>query len=149
MSISVRSPDNPQKIIHQKIKKKENKIIGFPINVKMFKIPNGIGLVNKKRTNMISSSYFNLNLKNKTNLILRQIKNSKNKKTSISRLTNDINTNFYSLSITNNNSNSINNIISNNNSNNYSKISNNSILIHSKNKSNRKIIKNKTFNDIK
>ena len=149
MSFSGKSPKNIQKVIQQKIKQNKNKIYGCPINVKMCKIPNNLGFNNKTKANIISSSYFNLSLKNKANLILKQIKNKYKQKASISRLSNDVNTNYYSLSITNNKTNSINNnIISNNNSNNFSKISNNSILTNSVRKS-KKQISNKKSNVIK
>ena len=149
MSFSGKSPKNIQKVIQQKIKQNKNKIYGCPINVKMCKIPNSLGFNTKTKANIISSSYFNLSLKNKANLILKQIKNKYKQKASISRLSNDVNTNYYSLSITNNKTNSINNnIISNNNSNNFSKISNNSILTNSVRKS-KKQISNKKSNVIK
>ena len=137
MISSVKSLENTQKINQYKIKQYKYKLKGYPINVKMCKIPNGLVLGTKTKTNIISSSYFNLSSKNKKNLILKQLKNLNNTKTPISRITNDINTNYYSLSITNNKSISINNnLFSNNNSNNYSKISNNSLLTNSTNKSN-------------
>ncbi len=149
MSFSGKSPKNIQKVIQQKIKQNKNKIYGCPINVKMCKIPNNLGFNTKTKANIISSSYFNLSLKNKANLILKQIKNKYKQKASISRLSNDVNTNYYSLSITNNKTNSINNnIISNNNSNNFSKISNNSILTNSVRKS-KKQISSKKNNVIK
>jgi hypothetical protein len=149
MSFSGKSPKNIQKVIQQKIKQNKNKIYGCPINVKMCKIPNSLGFNTKTKANIISSSYFNLSLKNKANLILKQLKNKYKQKASISRLSNDVNTNYYSLSITNNKTNSINNnLISNNNSNNFSKVSNNSILTNSVRKS-KKQISNKKSNVIK
>ena len=149
MSFSGKSPKNIQKVIQQKIKQNKNKIYGCPINVKMCKIPNSLGFNTKTKANIISSSYFNLSLKNKANLILKQLKNKYKQKASISRLSNDVNTNYYSLSITNNKTNSINNnIISNNNSNNFSKVSNNTILTNSVRKS-KKQISNKKSNVIK
>ena len=149
MSFSGKSPKNIQNVIQQKIKQNKNKMYGCPINVKMCKIPNNLGFNTKTKANIISSSYFNLSLKNKANLILKQIKNKYKQKASISRLSNDVNTNYYSLSITNNKTNSINNnLISNNNSNNFSKISNNSILTNSLRRS-KKQISNKKNNVIK
>ena len=141
MSFSGKSPKNIQKVIQQKIKQNKNKIYGCPINVKMCKIPNSLGFNTKTKANII--------LKNKANLILKQLKNKYKQKASISRLSNDVNTNYYSLSITNNKTNSINNnLISNNNSNNFSKVSNNSILTNSVRKS-KKQISNKKSNVIK
>ena len=132
MSFPNKSPDNNQKAILQKIRQCKSKICGCPINVKMCKIPNNIGFDTKTKTNLISSSYFNLSLKNKKNYILKKLKNKNNKKTSISRLGNDINTNYFTQSITNNKTNINNNIISNN-----------SLLTNSINKSKTKIINKK------
>ena len=117
MSFSSKSPDKTQKVINKKIKKNKSKLYGCPINVKMCQIPSSLGFNTKTKANIISSSYFNLSLKNKTNLILKQVKNKNKQRTSISKLTNDINTNYYSLSITNNKTLSNNNNISNNNNN--------------------------------
>ena len=141
MSFSSKSPDKTLKVINKKIKKNKSKLSGCPINVKMCQIPSSLGFNTKAKANIISSSYFNLSLKNKTNLILKQVKSKNKQRTSISKLTNDINTNYYSLSITNNKTLSNNNNISNNNnnSNNYSKYLNNSLLTNSINKSKKQI----------
>jgi len=148
MSFSSKSPDKTQKVINKKIKKNKSKLYGCPINVKMCQIPSSLGFNTKTKANIISSSYFNLSLKNKTNLILKQVRNKNKQRTSISKLTNDINTNYYSLSITNNKTLSNNNNISNNNnSNNYSKYLNNSLLTNSINKSKKQA--NRKSNTIK
>ena len=132
---------NRQKNITQKTNKNKDKIINGPINVKMCQIPNNIEFNNKIKANALTSSYFNLNLKNKSNLILN--KGNKNNKKLRNNLTNDFKTNYYSLIISNNRN--IN--YSNNITNNYSKLSINSLLSNTINPNlSKKTINNKSNN---
>ena len=141
MSFSIKRPINNQKDIHHIINQNKNRVCNGPINVKMCQIPNSIGFNNKIKANIISSSYFNLNIKDKSNI--NNFKN-KNCKKARNKLNNDIKTNYYSLIIPNNrNTNS--NINSTNIFNNYSKLSINSIINNSINNS-KKIINNRKNN---
>ena len=135
MSLSIKTPINIPKNNCLNINENKFKERNAPINVKMCQIPNNWGIHNKVKTNIISSSYFNLNIKNKTNLLLNKEKIKKGKKDR-NKLSKDIKTNYYSLIIpnnikTNNNSNNVTrNIYSN-----YSQLSINSLLTNSINKS--------------
>ena len=145
MSFSTKNTINTikyQRNVFQKTNNHKDKKINGPINVKMCQIPNNTEFNNKIKANVITSSYFNLNLKNKSNLILnKEIIKSKKLR---NNLTNDIKTNYYSLIISNNrNSNKSNNI-----SNNYSKLSINSLLSNTINYNNQKKINNHRNNNL-
>ena len=139
MSLPIQTPINNPKNNHLNFNEKKIKERNAPINVKMCQIPNNIGFHNKVKTNIISSSYFNLNIKNKTNLLETREKN-KNRKKDINKLSKDIKTNYYSLIIPNNiKSNNNSNSITNNIFNNYSKLSINSLVTNSINKSKKMV----------
>ena len=141
MSLSSKSPFN-SKIIHSKINQNKSKPPNRPINVKMCQIPNNIEFNKKIKTNIISSSYFNLK-NNKSNLILKEKKKNKYR----NKLSNDIKTNNYSLIMPNNkklNNNTTN--TSNNISKNYSKLSINSLLITNSINKSKKSINNRKKN---
>ena len=139
MSLPIQTPINNPKNNHPNFNEKKFKGRGAPINVKMCQIPNNIGFHNKVKTNIISSSYFNLNIKNNANLLEAKEKN-KNNKNDINKLSKDIKTNYYSLIIPNNiKSNNNSNNITNNIFNNYSKLSINSLITNSINKSKKMV----------
>ena len=137
MSFSIKSPiNNNYKNIEQKKRKNAKKIYNALINVKMLQIPNCLGFNNKTKTNIITSSYFNMNLKNNNKNVLKQKKSNKSNnnniiKNDINKTNNDLKSNYYSLIIANNKNNNL--------SNNYSKVSINSFITNSINKSKKNI----------
>ena len=121
------------------------KINNAPINVKMCQIPHYIGFNNKPKASIITSSYFNINLKNKANLILnkRKVNNNNTNKNERNKTNKELKSNYYSLIIANNR----NKHLPNKNSVNFSKLSINSLITNSINKS-KKIINNRRKNII-
>ena len=141
MSFSIKSPiNNHSDIPHMIINQNKNKVCNGPINVKMCQIPNNIGFNNKIKANIISSSYFNLNVREKTDNIIK----NKNCKKARNKLGNDIKTNYYSLIIPNNRKTNV-SINNANIFNNCSKLSINSLINRSINNS-KKIINNRKKN---
>ena len=134
MSFSIKSPINNIKNIEQKKNKNAKKIYNALINVKMFQIPNCIGFNHKVKTNIITSSYFNMNLKNNNkNLMNKKKTNKKNAgiKNDRNKTNHDLKSNYYSLIIANNKKKNL--------TNNYSKLSMNSLITNSINKTKKQI----------
>ena len=143
MSFSIKNSFNTNKNIQQKINKNKNKVYG-PINVKMSQIPNIIGFNNTIKTNTISNSYFNLNLKKKSNLILaKENKNNTNtnKNNNIDKSNNNVKSYYYSLIIPNKRNKKKQNTFLNN----FTKLSINSIITNPINKT-KNIINRKKNN---
>ena len=134
MSFSIKSPINNIKNVEQKKNKNAKKMYNALINVKMFQIPNCIGFNHKTKTNIITSSYFNMNLKNNNKNLLNKKKTNKNNaviKNDRNKTNHDLKSNYYSLIIANNKKKNL--------TNNYSKLSMNSLITNSINKTKKQI----------